>query len=214
MDTCGLLLAPAIKEACEAMIAQGLDAPLADAIAQYDHQFRGFPRDDVYDRLVAFFGCNDADQNEVAAAGRRAFFHREVESHITPFDGVYELLTQWQQEYQMYLVTSGSPKTQQAKIDILDLEPYFKAVYLVDRAQGDRKQKRFAEIQALEQVPTQQMLCIGDRIDREIRAANGLGMKTCHKKGGEWGHLVPSDPLEHADYEIDHISQLVSVLDH
>ena len=213
MDTTGQLVVPAAREACEAMILAGLDADLEICIEERARLFAASPREDLYGNLVSHFGVKPGSCPEaVRLAGVRAFFHREVETNIQPFDRVPQLLETLMDHYGLHLVTSGSPQTQQQKIDILGLDGFFKSVYLVHPEMGQTKAEAFAKILEKEDLEPSRVLCIGDRVDREIKAANALGMATCHVHYGEFHHLEPEEPHEIPDFRISHIRELSSRL--
>ena len=211
LDTCGQLVAPANREACLAMIDAGLDTDLDTCLQTRERLFYQNPRQDIF-RLVAqaFPLRSGASLEDVAAAGHRAFFHRDVEPHITIPKDVYQMLEAFARCYGLHLVTSGSPATQQKKIDILGLAPYFQSVHLVDTSAD--KGHAFQRIITDHNLPPGEVLCIGDRADREIRSANLLGLSTCRVVFGEYSHLEPAGPEEEADISITHILHLVQHL--
>ncbi len=213
MDTTGQLVEPAARESCEAMIQAGLDADLELCLQERARIFAAAPREDLYANLVSFFGVvAGADPDAVRLAGHNAFFHREVEDTIVPFDQAPELLNRLMSHYGLHLVTSGSPKTQQQKIDILGLEGYFKSVHLVHPDKGETKRDAFRNILKQEALSPAKVLCIGDRLDKEIKAAKSLGMATCHIHYGEFHHLEPESPHEVPDIRISHIRELAGHL--
>ena len=211
LDTCGQLIKPANREACQAMIDAGLDTDLDICLDTRTQLFYQNPRKDVFRLIAEHFPIKDGSTiDEVATAGHRAFFHRDVEPHITIPKDVYHMLEAFAENYRLHLVTSGSPTAQQKKIDILGLEPYFDSVHLVDTSanKGDAFQKIIANGNHI----PEKVLCIGDRADREIRAANQLGLATCRVVYGEYSHLEPVSPEEEADISITHILHLVEHL--
>lgn len=210
VDTWGQMVKPAAREACAAMIAAGLAAELDDCVAERARLFLEDPREDVYRSLVTRFGLRaDAPLSEdgVRDQGFRAFFHRQVEPHIELLPGARQTLTYFKgRGCRLHLVTSGSPETQEQKIEILKLEPLFDQIHLVplDRRKGDV----FSAILEQTGIAPARALAVGDRPDKEIRDAKALGMKTCRVRRGEFSHLQPAGPQERADWEIDRVAEL------
>ncbi len=211
MDTDGRLMAPAVREACSTMIEVGLDTDLETCVRERDRLFAAFPGKDINELLVNRFGARPGGTAQaIVDAGHAAFFHREVDESIEVFDHVHEMLAALKEHYRLYLVTSGSPETQMRKIELLALKPYFLAFHLIPA--GQPKGIAFSEIMAATGHAPWQILCIGDRLDREIREAKALGMKTCQVRHGEYAHLEPSGPEEEPDYLITDIRRLLHFL--
>ena len=213
MDTHGQLVGPALKEACQAMIDGGLRAELGPCLQFHTRAFRNDPRSNVFGAMVGHFGVHRGrDPKVVQARGERAFFCRDVESNIQCFDGATAMLAGLGRSHSLFLVTSGDPKTQQQKVSLLGLEPYFDALYYVNRKPDQTKLKTIRQLLEGHGLSPSQGLVIGDRLDREIRAANELGIHSCHVRHGEFYHLKPTGPEEIPTYQITHILQLKELL--
>ncbi|CAM2068544.1 HAD family hydrolase [Sulfidibacter corallicola] len=216
LDTWGQLVRPAAREACVAMIEAGLDGGLEDVIRVRERLFRDDPRGDLYGRLARHFGIRDANRHRaetVSRAGSRAYFDREVEPHIRPFEGVVALLTECHRRFELHLVTSGTPSTQRRKVEILEFEAFFQEIHFVNSPEGETKRDRLAAILERSAVRPERAFCVGDRPDREIRDGNQLGMTTCRVHYGEFQHLTPLHPLEHADHVVDHVCEIRPILE-
>lgn len=216
MDTWGQLVRPAAREACAAMIAAGLNTDLETCLRERERLFCEHPRDDVYALLVNRFGCRPGipvSAQWMRETGYRAYFHRHVSPDIHLFDGVAAMLERLKAVFVLYLVTSGSPVTQKQKVNLLKCGSFFHEIAFLDSARGETKDQAFARILASGgKVPTR-WLCVGDRVDREIRAGRRLGMRTCRVHCGEFHHLNPSGPEETPDFVIQHILELERILE-
>ncbi|CAM2009369.1 HAD family hydrolase [Acanthopleuribacter pedis] len=222
LDTWAQLVQPAAREACQAMVAAGLATDVTTCLGKRAALFREAPRADLYASLVAFFGVDTAradgldeaaHRRRVRDAGYDAYFKRDVRGPLRPFDGVYELLEALQAEHRLHLVTSGSPPTQQRKIELLALAGYFHGIHLVDSPAGQKKESALTAIRATyAHVEAHHFLCVGDRVDREIRAANQLGMVSCRIRYGEFAHLDARDAFEEPHYELSEVIALREVL--
>ncbi|MCB1051305.1 MAG: HAD family hydrolase [Acidobacteria bacterium] len=211
-DTWGQLVGPATREFCQAMVEAGLNTDVNSAINAKDALFKADPRRNYFAALVETFGkrseCFLSDE-ELEQVGRRAYLQRKVEDWITPFEATIPTLTYLRTRYQLFLVTSGSPDTQEQKIRFLGIHSYFANVFFVDSAKGETKQGAFASILAQSASSPQSVISVGDRVDREIKVANRMGMWSCHIQRGEFAHLQPSQDDEHPHYRIECISQLI-----
>ena len=213
LDTWGRLVQPAAREACDAMIRAGLNADLEDCIALRGRLFIDNPRQDLYGRLVNHYGVRNGYLPAVVRdAGYEAYFHREVEKDITLFDGAETLLNRLAGRAELFLVTSGHPDTQRQKVEILDISRRFRGIHYVYSKMGETKKAVFRTIMEETGHEPNLHLSIGDRLDREIRDANELGMHSCHVHYGEFRHLEPTADEEEPHYRIRHISELEQYL--
>jgi hypothetical protein len=90
----------------------------------------------------------------------------------------------------------------------LDREPSVEKVFYADRANVLTKEAAFRQIQRQLGLPAGQMLIVGDRPSREIRAGKQLGMRTVRVHRGEFKSQMPASPEEAPDHVIQNISQL------
>lgn len=214
-DTHGQLVEPASRDACRAMIEAGMAASLKDALAIREQLFEADPRSDVYLKVANHFGASEgcgSTVDEIADCGRRAFYQRTVEPHISLFPGVQELLALLKTRYQLFLITSGDPSTQRQKVELLKLEPLFVSVSLVESAAGECKETVFADLMRRHRLSPQQVLVVGDRIDREIADGRALGTWTCQIVHGEYRHLKPLSPGEIPDFSLECVTGLTRLL--
>jgi FMN phosphatase YigB (HAD superfamily) len=59
----------------------------------------------------------------------------------------------------------------------------------------------------------EEVLIVGDRLDREIRAGRRLGCWTCRMEHGEGGWASPRDALEQPHYTVGVIEGVVAVVE-
>jgi len=211
LDTYRQLIPNAVREACRAMIVAGLKAEIETCVQAREEFIRGNARTSLYSFLVEKFGVKDGvDKTAVADAGYRAFHNRQVERNIKLFPGARDLLKDLRGRYTLHLVTSGHKKTQQEKIEILQLGSFFDSIHLIDPAFGERKSQAFAAIMRGSDTDQRAFLSIGNRLDTDISEAKRLGWTTCWVRYGEYASHVPVDEYEKPDFEIDALEELVS----
>lgn len=209
LDTWGQLVQPAAREACQAMIDAGLRADLDTALRQRQAFHMDAPRSDLYARLTEHFDVREGvEPRTVRDAGHNAYFNREVEAGIRLFEGAHDLLAKSAASFTLFLVTSGHPDTQRQKVRLLDIAHHFEDVFYVWSSKGETKKAAFEQILERTGHEPHQHLAVGDRLDREIKAANNLGMRSCHIHYGEFRHIAPSAPDEEPHIQITHIREL------
>ncbi len=212
-DTHGLLIKPAAKESCQAMIDAGLKTKLKGCLETREVLLNEHPRLDIFQQLVHKIGVEPHEKpEEVIEAGQRAFYERPIREKITVFNETKPTLTELQKKHALYLVTFGAPRTQSKKIDQLELDHFFKKIFYVDFAVSKSKILAFEEIMTAHQVKPNQILSVGNRIDSEIKDAKILGMQTVLMSHGEYIHLMPQNDFEKPDAEIKNLSELLHLL--
>lgn len=209
-DTWETCVRPATSQACHLMIQAGLKATLEQATREAERHLLQFPRRDTFIHLSAHFGVKGITATEISEIGRRAFFERKVEDNITLFPGTREILADLRTRYLVFLVTSGHPKTQEQKVSFLKIKNFFTQIFYVDGGKKEQKTPTFVKIMHQTDTPPEQILCIGDRLDRELVEGKRLGFKTCLLKRRQYLRLLPQEPNEEPDFEIEKLPELVS----
>lgn len=210
MDTHGQLVPEAHRQACLAMQQAGLDIPLKDLLQARLDFIKRQPRADVNALLASHFQA--AHPEKVAAAGAFAFYNPQITT-LAPFPGVPEMLAKLQHNYLLFLVTSGYPAPQAAKIEALGIGKFFREICYIPIEQINGKREAFATLSQKYALPYAQMLIIGDRITNEIVHGNHLGCPTLWLQGGECAHILPQSPQETPNWTLQHISELPSILE-
>lgn len=208
-DTTGQLVGPAQRDAVAAMIGGGLEGGLEELVRRRWELGRLHPHEDA-DLLLAGERMGEAGAEGIAAVGRRAFLQRRVPS-IEPFPGTLPTLRALRPRA-LVLLTVGHHGTQQAKVDGLALREEFDEIVIVDAEDGEKGPALAALLDRRALVPDE-VLVVGDRLDREIRAGRRLGCWTCRVEHGEgaWGR--PRDADEQPHYTVGVIEGVVAVVD-
>lgn len=213
IDTWNLLIPLANRNSCEAMIQAGLNCHLQDCLGEREIYLQSHAREGVYLHLVQEFGLKDeaaTSPEQIAELGLSAYLDLKIPSSLPLMTGARELLDQLRPRYVLDLVTSGKAHLQEAKIRACGIAPYFKQIWIVDLSQNQTKYDAFTKILSREACPPEKILCIGNRLDQEIRQARSLGMGTCHLRYGEGGFAEPRDDLERPDFQINSLTELIA----
>jgi FMN phosphatase YigB (HAD superfamily) len=197
------------RYAAQAMVDAGLKA---DAEAVYRARMRAFRTDPMLRHIDAEVARHFRAENpeEVSRAAREAYFNCPV-GKLTLFPGSLPLLRFLAKRgVRNFVVSFGEPKTQHAKVKALglDREPSIEKIYFADRSNVLTKEAAFRKIQKKTQLKPGEILVVGDRPMREIRAGKELGMHTVRLLHGEFKSQMPVGPEEEPDYVIEKIGDV------
>ncbi len=106
---------------------------------------------------------------------------------IKPFPDVIPTLeTLKRQGLKVFLVSSGNLQEQEAKLNQLGLRPLFNEVMIVQRdGEGKVKGKCFHQLLEKYHLTPKEVLCVGDRVEDELKAASSLGIRTALLEHGQ-----------------------------
>ncbi|MBZ5489374.1 MAG: HAD hydrolase-like protein [Acidobacteriia bacterium] len=208
-DCFGQRVRVAHRYAAQAMVAAGLKA---DSEAVYRARMRAFRTDPMLRHIDAevsrHFGAENPE--EISRAAREAYFNCPV-GKLTLFPGSLPLLRFLAKRgVRNFVVSFGEPRTQHAKVKALglDCEPSVEKIYFADRSNLLTKEAAFRKIQKRTRLKPSEILVVGDRPMREIRAGKELGMHTVRLRHGEFKSQMPAGREEEPDYVIENISEV------
>ncbi|HET9165713.1 MAG TPA: HAD family hydrolase [Candidatus Angelobacter sp.] len=197
------------RHAAQAMVQAGLKA---DPEAVYRARMRAFLTDPMLRHIDAEvtrrFGAEDPEA--ISRIAREAYFNCPV-GKLTLFPGSLPLLRFLAKRgVRNFIVSFGEPKTQHAKVKALglDREPSVEKIYFADRSNVLTKEAAFRKIQMRTRFESGEILVVGDRPMREIRAGKSLGMHTVRLRHGEFKSQMPAGPEEVPDYVIKKIADV------
>jgi FMN phosphatase YigB (HAD superfamily) len=197
------------RYAAQAMVEAGLKA---DVEAVYRARMRAFRADPMLRHIDAevtrHFGAENPE--EISRIAREAYFNCPV-GRLSLFPGSLPLLRFLAKRgVRNFVVSFGEPKTQHAKVKALglDREPSIEKIYFADRSNVLTKEAAFRKIQQRTRLKAGEILIVGDRPMREIRAGKELGMHTVRLRHGEFKSQMPTGPEEEPDYVIGNISEV------
>ncbi|MCU1333742.1 MAG: Gluconeosis factor [Candidatus Angelobacter sp.] len=208
-DCFGQRVRVAHRYAAQAMVEAGLNANI-DAV--YRARMRAFRRDPMLRHIDTEVSrhFNAENPEAVSSAAREAYFNCPV-GRLKLFAGSLPLLRFLAKRgVRNFIVSFGEPKTQRAKVKALglDRETSVEEIYYADRGNVLTKEAAFRKIQKRTGLLPSQILVVGDRPAREIRAGRELGMHTVRLRHGEFKSQMPIGPEEEPDYEVGNISDV------
>jgi len=195
------------RYAAQAMVKAGLKA---DTETVYRARMRAFRQDPMLRHIDAevtrHFNAEDPDA--ISRVAREAYFNCPV-GKLSLFPGSLPLLRFLAKcGIRNFIVSFGEPKTQRAKVRALglDREPSIEKIFYADRGNVLTKEAAFRNIQKKTGLKPNEILVVGDRPAREIRAGRELGMHTVRLRHGEFKSQEPIGHEEEPDYVIKSIS--------
>ncbi len=197
------------KRAVKAMIRAGLNEKESNVINKVI-EISNSPKLNMFTELKKTFNIKD---EKIIEAGKRAFYSDTLLCDIKPFSETIKTLNDLS-DYLLILVTEGDIRLQQKKIDLLGIKNRFDYIRLVDIEKHERKKDVFIDVMKGFDLKPDGVVCVGDRINSEIRTANELGMIAVRMLHGRFKDLKPKHDSERPDYEIKKISELPDILRH
>jgi FMN phosphatase YigB (HAD superfamily) len=208
-DCLGQRVRIAHRHAAEAAVRAGLKGNVKDVYRARMEAFRVDPMLRYIDAEVTrHFGAEDPEA--ISSAAREAYFNCPV-GKLKLFPGALPLLRFLAARgVRNFIVSFGEPVIQRAKVNSLglDKEPSVEEIYYADRGNLLTKEAAFRKIQAKTRLKPSQILVVGDRPMREIRAGRELGMHTARLRPGEFRSQKPVGPEEEPEYEIAKIADV------
>ncbi len=208
-DCLGQRVRAAHRYAAQAMVKAGLKAGIETVYRARMRAFRQDPMLRYIDAEVTrYFNAEDPDV--ISRIAREAYFNCPV-GKLTLFPGSLPLLRFLASSgVRNFIVSFGEPKTQRAKVKALrlDREPSIEKIFYADRNNVLTKEAAFRKIQKKTELSSGQILVVGDRPAREIRAGRDLGMHTVRVRHGEFKSQLPIGPEEEPDHNIGNISEV------
>lgn len=208
-DCLGQRVRPSHRHAAEAMVKAGLKA---DVDAVFRARMLAFQQDPMLHHIDAVV-CREfqaEDPEGITRTARDAYFTCPV-GELKIFRGTRPLLRfLHSQGVKVFIVSFGEPEIQRAKVRALrlDQEPAIDKIFYADRDKLLTKEAAFKKIQQELGLNASEILVVGDRPMREIRAGRELGMHTVRIRHGEFAKQEPRGTEEEADYEVKNISEV------
>jgi putative hydrolase of the HAD superfamily len=199
----------AVDAAINAMIDAGLKLPVDEARKRIDkiYKEKGIEFQNVFDELL--YDVFKKLDYKILSAGVIAY-RRAREAALVPYPHVYMTLTELLKMGLKLAVISDAPAREAwLRLSYLNFHHLFDLVLTFDDT-GERKPSPvpFKKALKLLGLRPEEALMVGDWAERDMVGAAKVGMKTVFAKYGDTFGTVET----HADYDIDDISELISVV--
>jgi len=125
-------------------------------------------------------------------------------------EGAVELITNMQNEFDLYIVTNGVSKTQDKRLRASGLYPLFKDVFVSEDTGYQKPMKEFFDyvFARIPEFDASQTLIIGDSLSADIKGGNLAGIDTCwfnpKNKSNDTG-IIPTYEI----HKLDEVNEIV-----
>jgi FMN phosphatase YigB (HAD superfamily) len=128
---------------------------------------------------------------------------------------VYIFLRELKEKYKLFLLTEGNEDFQNRKIDHLGIRDLFREIRITSTAEDSKERIIEDLIKEYEndQLKSNSLLIVGNRLDKEIRAGNNLGIRTIWLRHGEGSNPSSDSQNGVPDYIVDDILEIKKVLE-
>jgi FMN phosphatase YigB (HAD superfamily) len=207
VDTSSLLIAPLEAEAARRMVQVSSSLPDPDKLAGLVMALRKTGPSTVEQELARLL----AGVTEEVLEARRQTFTGLAPDRLSLDPRVKRLLQDLHNRVTLYLLTEGALDFQSAKIDHLGIRPFFRKVVIAPPGPGS-KHGALASLLERHGHPPASVVVVGNRLDREIRAGNRLGVTTVWVRHGEGSALLPGEDTGLPDHTVDDVVELREVI--
>jgi len=125
------------------------------------------------------------------------------------YEETFSILDSLKENFQLLLLTNGSPDLQHTKLGITsELVPYFAQIVISgDYGKGKPDPGIFEHALSLMSIGKEEVLMVGDNLMTDILGANTAGIKSVwiNRHNKERNHVIPT-------YEIKHLEELYPIL--
>ena len=197
--------------ACRALRAAGVRVPFGRLLRERLRIFRATRDLETLDRhLLAHLGMRGRRGARLARIGRDAYFSLPV-GRLKLFPEARPTLRRLHQcGVRIFIVTAGRRAIQRAKVQALGLDrsPTIERIFFANIPTGQSGKERELRRVLRWEREAGRILVVGDRPNREIQAANRLGMVSVRRVGGEFADSRPSSRRERARFTIRRLSEI------
>lgn len=203
-DNYGSLFPKAIRSVAKALVDAGV---MMDEQALYGRIVEIYPAYDIsiaksMAKVLSESGIHDRKkQDEMISKAKKAYDSIDAEGiNIEP--KVVDMLRRLREKYTLALLTMGTMRLQNEKIDNLGIRGLFDFISIVDSAEGTKEEamRRFLRENGFSH---DDAVYVGDRPDNDIESARKVGMKTIRLKKWKYAVCEPQNDLQKADVTIE-----------
>ncbi len=195
------------EQSIKVMIEKGLKCSIEQAMNILKEITPKTHTSNRFKELIKYFDCYD---NEIAKIGMQTYITSKFDK-IDTYPEAKEVLKKLKQNYKLILITEGISKQQNKKIDLLGIKEFFNYIFTVEP--GTKKNQSFLQTMSLLNLTSNEIIVVGDRLDKEIKAGNEVGIKTIRLLKGIYSSVQPQEPSEKPDFTINNLTEIIQILD-
>lgn len=194
---------------------RGLNSAAVDrAIDAYLQQHQEFGHD-IYNAIL--LGCmqSDSGANIKALHDATGHYHGQGQEWSL-YPGAQEALVELSRRYRLALIADGPVEAQKAKVQALGLHSYMRTIVYSDAIDGVRSRRPdprpFREMRDRLELPSNQVLFVGDHPSKDFKTPRYLGFVTCRVFTGPYRALPYPDSDSEADFDAVSLARLPELL--
>ena len=125
-------------------------------------------------------------------------------------NGAFELITELNSQYDLYIVTNGVSRTQDKRLHASGLYPLFKGIFVSEDTGFQKPMKEFFDyvFVRIPQFDVKQALIIGDSLSADIKGGELAGLDTCWFNPNMKPNVTDISPT----YQIQKLEELKGIL--
>lgn len=125
-------------------------------------------------------------------------------------DGAYELLEKLHNDYDLYLVSNGTFKVQEGRLNSSNIKRFFKGIFISEKIGFVKPQKEFFDnvFKEISNFEIDKTIIIGDSLSSDILGGNNAGIKTCWFNSKQ----IKNETNAIVDYEIHKLDDVYNIL--
>jgi 2-haloacid dehalogenase len=155
---------------------------------------------------ILFMECGQV----VDGASLEKLYRRYLEKGHQLVNGAFELISDLQNHYDLYIVTNGVSKTQDKRLRASGLHPIFKDIFVSEDTGFQKPMKEYFDY-VFARIPhfsVEQTLIIGDSLSSDIKGGQLAGLDTC------WFNpqMMPNDTGIVPTYQIQKLDELYRII--
>jgi len=190
----------------EAMIEKGFKVKVIEGLKKIKEIIKEDPTLDKFRELAKSFG---QENDEIINAGHDKYINADIDE-FEIFPDTIDVLNKLKGlGIKMALISGGSEKYQNKKIDFSKIRNYFDFIYI---SKVNEKKEFFDKVIKDFDVDPIVIMDVGNRIDSEIKIGNELDMITVRMLKGKYRFLSPREDNEKADYEINNLTEILEIV--
>lgn len=197
------------EAAIDAMINAGLNMKRDDALKILFELYDKYGIE--YQKIFQKFLEKAQGKIDYGVLAHGVIAYRKIrEFYLSPYPGVMQTLIQLKRKYTLAVITDAPRLQAWLRLATMNLDDFFDVVI----TSGDVRKKKTttipfkAALKALNIKP-EEALMVGDWIERDVKTAKSMGIKTCYAR---YGDINPADAgKSEADYEINDIKEILKL---
>jgi len=137
-------------------------------------------------------------------------YKKTKESYMTPYSGTLEVLKKLKKKYKLAIISDAPGVNAWSRLLAMKIDKFFNVILTKSDVKSQKPSSRIFNVALRKlKVNPEEAVMVGDRIDRDIKGAKALGIKTVFAR---YGNPKVKKGKSGADWEIGDIKELMKVV--